>query len=95
MGGKDFIVVAYDIRDDTVRTRICNSLKNYGNHVQLSVFECVLDGKAYERLKRELREMIDEKEDLVRLYKLCTKCVARSELLGEGSFSSDTDLFMV
>lgn len=95
MSEKDFIVVAYDISDDSTRTKVCNALKNYGNHVQLSVFECVLKEREYERMKKEVKELIDEKVDLVRFYRICKSCVARSELLGEGSFTQDCDIYMI
>jgi CRISPR-associated protein Cas2 len=39
---KMFVVVAYDISDDPRRTKLHNTLKNFGTPVQYSVFECIL-----------------------------------------------------
>ena len=38
-----FILVTYDIKDDKKRNKVCNILKDYGNRVQYSVFECYLE----------------------------------------------------
>ncbi len=91
---KHFVVVVYDIPNDRVRTRVCNELKNYGDHVQLSVFECVLSEDKYLEMKEALRDIIADHEALVRFYKLCQACVERSELLGEGSFARDVDIYV-
>lgn len=92
---KNFIVVVYDIKDDNTRNRVCNTLKNYGTHVQLSVFECVLDASQYQRMKRSIERLIDVDEDLVRFYKLCESCRKKCELLGEGEFTEDSDIYIV
>lgn len=36
---KQFIVVSYDVVDDRRRTKVMKTLKNFGAHVQYSVFE--------------------------------------------------------
>lgn len=94
MEEKTFVVVVYDIRDGRARTRVCNTLKNYGSRIQLSVFECNLSSKQYEKMKEEIKRLLDIKEDLIRFYRLCKDCVCRSELLGEGEFTEDVDMFL-
>lgn len=37
-------VIAYDIPDDSRRDKVATLLVSYGERVQLSVFECWLDG---------------------------------------------------
>jgi CRISPR-associated protein Cas2 len=37
------IVVSYDILNDSRRTRLAHALKDFGERVQYSVFECRLD----------------------------------------------------
>lgn len=91
---KHFVVVVYDIPNNRVRTRVCKELKNYGDHVQLSVFECVLSEEKYREMKGELEEIISDAEALVRLYKICQTCVERSEIIGEGVFAHDVDLYL-
>lgn len=95
MEAKTFVVVVYDIRDDRTRTRVCNALKNYGSRIQLSVFECNLSHKQYEKMKEEVKRLLDIEEDLVRFYRLCKECVSRCELLGEGKFTEEVDIFLV
>lgn len=75
-----FIVVSYDIPDDKGRTRLYKLLLNYGGRVQYSVFECLLDGKHFNELKKRVRKVIDVKEDSVRYYLLCHECKARIEV---------------
>ncbi|MBC7230891.1 MAG: CRISPR-associated endonuclease Cas2 [Actinobacteria bacterium] len=91
---RHFVVVVYDIPNDRVRTKVCNELKNYGDHVQLSVFECVLSEGKYHEMKEALEEIISDNEALVRFYKICQSCVERSEIMGEGVFSHDVDIYV-
>ncbi len=91
---KHFVVVVYDIPSDRVRTRVCNELKNYGDHVQLSVFECVLSEEKYREMKEALLEIIEDQQALVRFYKICQACVERSEIIGDGSFAHDVDIYV-
>ncbi len=94
MAAAQFVVVVYDIPCDRVRTRVCNELKNYGDHVQLSVFECVLSEEKYLQMKEALEEIIEGAEASVRFYRICRSCVERSELIGKGSFASDVDIYI-
>jgi len=82
---KTFVVVSYDIPDDKRRTRVCKLLKNYGAHVQYSVFECELKHKDYREMRRRLEKLLKLRQDNVRLYFLCQDDVARIEGLGVGS----------
>jgi CRISPR-associated protein Cas2 len=91
---KHFVVVVYDIPSDRVRTRVCNELKSYGSHVQLSVFECVLSEGKYLEMKESLEEIIEGEAALVRFYKMCSACVERSELIGDGEFAHDVDIYV-
>lgn len=76
-----FIVVAYDISDDRRRTRLHKKLKSFGTPVQYSVFECALDARGLERMRRAIRRLIDEGQDLVRYYFLCEACLRRIEVI--------------
>ncbi|NCU18463.1 CRISPR-associated endonuclease Cas2 [Pallidibacillus pasinlerensis] len=48
-------------------SKIC---QNYGQRVQNSVFECIVDSTQLTQLKYELAEAIDETKDSLRIYKL-------------------------
>ena len=43
-----YVIVSYDISDDTLRKNIANLLEDNGKRVQYSVFECHLDAKRLE-----------------------------------------------
>ncbi len=92
---KTFVVVVYDIKDDRTRTRVCNTLKNYGSRIQLSVFECNLSSKQYERMKVEVERLLNIEEDRIRFYRLCKDCVSRCELIGEGEFTEDAEIYLI
>jgi CRISPR-associated protein Cas2 len=79
-----FIVVSYDIPNDRRRTKVMKTLKNYGNHVQESVFECELQPEVYTRMRKQLDKLIAPKEDSVRLYFMDEDAVKRIASLGLG-----------
>ncbi|NHZ45785.1 CRISPR-associated endonuclease Cas2 [Nitratidesulfovibrio liaohensis] len=47
-------IIAYDITDDRERLRVSRVLDGYGQRVQASVYQCVLDAGLKARLRREL-----------------------------------------
>lgn len=60
------ILVTYDVETVTPKGRhrlqmVAKACKNYGQRVQNSVFECVVDYTQYTQLKIELRSLIDTK----------------------------------
>lgn len=78
-----YIVISYDMEDDKRRTLLHRALKNYGQWVQYSVFECDLTRAQYVRLRSRLDELIREKEgDSIRLYLLCDDCQRKVERVG-------------
>ncbi|MBW2146267.1 MAG: CRISPR-associated endonuclease Cas2 [Deltaproteobacteria bacterium] len=79
-----YVMVSYDIVDNRVRNRVLRFLKNYGERVQLSVFECDLDDKMYQKMKKGLEKLIDRREDRVRYYRLCRSCLDRVVISGWG-----------
>jgi CRISPR-associated protein Cas2 len=97
-GGKEcplFWAISYDISDDRRRLKVANILKDFGERVQLSVFEANIEQDQVERLKKRVNEALDHKEDTVRLYPLCTACVGKVEILGQGVLSQDPDFVIV
>lgn len=77
-------LVTYDIENDRVRGRVAAILEGFGWRVQKSVFECVADGDALDRLTRGLtRELERGPGGNVRVYRLCVSCLEASFGLGE------------
>ena len=61
-------VVIYDISDDKRRRRVFNLLEGYGQRVQFSAFECVLNDRKFEELRARLTKVVKMDEDSVRFY---------------------------
>ena len=90
-----FYAVSYDISDDRRRLRIAKVLKDYGERVQLSVFELRLTNDQLERLKKRVTEVLDIEEDGFRIYPMCASCAERVEILGQGNVSQDPDIIVI
>lgn len=58
-------LVCYDISDDRRLRRAFRICKNYGTHLQYSVFECDLSPAERVGIERELREVILFNEDQI------------------------------
>ena len=90
-----FIVVVYDISNDRRRTRLHNVLKNFGTPVQYSVFECIVDGKQLEKMKKAIRRVIKPRRDRVRFYYLCQTCLTKTEVTSGPEVLHETDVILV
>jgi CRISPR-associated protein Cas2 len=77
-----FVVVSYDISSDKRRLKVMKLLKNYGNHVQESVFECEMRNKPYETMRTQLAKLIAPREDNIRFYFLDEDTVKKIEFIG-------------
>ena len=80
-----FVVVSYDIPEDKRRTKVMKLLRNYGAHVQYSVFECELKQTAYDQMRERLKDLVSPKVDSVRFYFLDEDQVKRIEVIGQRS----------
>jgi CRISPR-associated protein Cas2 len=89
------IVVSYDVPNDRRRTRLAHTLEDFGQRVQYSVFECLLEMEDLDRLRRRIGKLIDPSEDSLRIYRLCRDCEERLETLGIGKILKDPDLFVL
>lgn len=89
------IVVSYDVSNDRRRTRLAHNLKDFGQRVQYSVFECRLDLEALDRLRQRIEKLIDPLEDSVRIYRLCLECDKQVEIQGMGKVTEDPDVYVL
>jgi len=69
------VLVAYDVATESPEGRrrlrkVAQACQNFGQRVQKSVFECSVNEMQFEELVRRLVEIIDEKKDSLRLYRL-------------------------
>lgn len=63
-------LVCYDIANDKRLRRVFKTCKNYGNHLQFSIFECDLSDVEKARFEAELKEIIVHTEDQVMFVRL-------------------------
>lgn len=90
---KKYIVVAYDITDDKRRNKICDILLSYGNRVNYSVFECFLEDKEIQKLKKKIEKYLKKDEDIVLYYYLCKDCLEKVERIG--NFSKERNIVKI
>src|SRR6266511_2286811 len=78
-----YLVVSYDIHDDKRRNRVHKLLKNFGERIQFSVFECDLTKEELLRMQHALNRIIkEEDQDSVRFYHLCDSCQRKIDRIG-------------
>ena len=58
-------LVCYDIANDKRLRQVFKICKNFGNHLQFSIFECDLTPAERLRLERELNEVVKKDADQV------------------------------
>ncbi|MBA3707734.1 MAG: CRISPR-associated endonuclease Cas2 [Planctomycetes bacterium] len=63
-------LVTYDIADDKRRTVTFNTLKDFGEHLQYSVFLCDLNDRERIRLRGLLGEAVNHREDQILIVDL-------------------------
>ena len=81
------VLVSYDVATTTAggakRLRhVAKACVDYGQRVQYSVFECVLEPAAWVRLKTRLEGIIDKEHDSLRFYNLGAHYKRRIEHTG-------------
>ncbi len=81
------VLITYDVctQDAAGKTRLRKVAKecvNYGQRVQNSVFECILDASQLLLLKDRLISLIDENQDSLRFYYLGNNYKTKVEHFG-------------
>lgn len=67
---KVYVLIIYDIVNNSKRVKLSKKLEGYGFRVQKSAFEALINEKLYEKLLREIPRFVDSSEDSVRIYKI-------------------------
>lgn len=88
-------LVAYDIPDTPRRTRVAKILDDFGDRVQYSVFECIMDKELLERMETRLRAVIVEDKDHIRIYSLCAACEKVMSIIGSGKVVKDEEYYIL
>lgn len=82
-----FVIVSYDVATDEGKgqrrlRRVAKACKDYGQRVQYSVFECIVDPAQWTVLKERLISEIDPEKDSLRFYYLGSNWHHRVEHIG-------------
>lgn len=81
------VLITYDVNTISVGGRkrlykVAKQCQNYGQRVQNSVFECILDPAQWVQLKVKLEKIIDIEKDSLRYYYLGDEWRTRVEHVG-------------
>lgn len=81
------VLVSYDVQTSDEGgqgrlRRVAKICKDYGQRVQFSVFECIVDPAQWTVLKNKLVEVIKEEKDSLRFYFLGSNWRRRVEHVG-------------
>ena len=80
------VVVSYDVaKDDNGARRlrrVAKACENFGQRVQYSVFECLVEPEQFTALRYRLKALINEKYDSLRFYFLGANWKKRIEHIG-------------
>lgn len=81
------VLITYDVNTEDAQGRkrlrqIAKQCVNYGQRVQNSVFECVLDAAQCKVLQNKLLKIMDEEKDSLRFYYLGNHYQAKIEHFG-------------
>ena len=71
-------LVSYDIADPKRLRKVFKTMRGFGDHLQFSVFLCVLSPLQRERMERRLEDLIHHGEDQVLIVPLGAASADRS-----------------
>lgn len=81
------VLITYDVStlDSAGQRRlrqVAKTCQSYGQRVQNSVFECIVDGAQFAKLKLKLIDIMDEEVDSLRFYQLGNNYKNKVEHIG-------------
>ena len=77
-------LITYDITEPKRLNNLRRFLKEFGLRTQKSVFECDIDEEAIRRIRSYCRENLDLACDSVRIYRICSRCINKVIISGQG-----------
>lgn len=94
------VLVTYDVNTETLegKTRlrkVAKKCEDYGQRVQNSVFECLVDPVQFESLRKKLESIIDLEKDSLRYYFLGSNWKKRVEHVGAKATYDPEGVLMV
>ncbi|MCB0198015.1 MAG: CRISPR-associated endonuclease Cas2 [Anaerolineae bacterium] len=81
------VLICYDVDTTTAGgqkrlRKVAKVCESYGQRVQYSVFECLVDAALFTKLKHRLTELINTDKDSLRFYQLGDNWKPRVEHIG-------------
>lgn len=81
------VVISYDVNTEDAAgkkrlRKVAKECQNYGQRVQNSVFECLLNAAQYKSLEAILVHIIDKEKDSLRFYNLGNNYKTRVNHIG-------------
>jgi CRISPR-associated protein Cas2 len=94
------VLITYDVETVTPSgkkrlRKIAKQCVNFGQRVQNSVFECLLDPAQFTNLKHNLEEIIDIEKDSLRYYHLGSNWHHKVEHVGNKSGYDPEDAMII
>ncbi len=94
------VLITYDVNtedpDGRKRLRqIAKQCVNYGQRVQNSVFECLIDAAQFRIVKSKLLKIIDQDKDSIRFYNLGNNYQNKTEHFGAKPTYEAEDVLML
>lgn len=94
------VLITYDVNTETSAGRnrlrkIAKQCQNYGQRVQNSVFECLLDASQCKLLQHSLLELMNEETDSLRFYYLGDQYKTKIEHFGAKTTYDPTGVLMI
>lgn len=94
------VLVTYDVNTENADGRkrlrkVAKACVNYGQRVQNSVFECMLDAAQYVQFKSEISKLIDKDLDSLRFYQLGNNYKTKVEHIGKTPQYMQDDILLI
>ncbi len=83
-----YVIIAYDVNVERVN-KVKKFLRKHLNWIQNSLFEGELTQADLEEVKMGLREIINEEEDMIVIYRLRSADAMKREVIGVEKSSMD------
>ncbi len=95
------VLITYDVETTSSQGRkrlrkVAKICTNYGQRVQNSVFECVVDPAQLQTIKYRIEEVIDKEKDSIRYYYLGNNWSGKVEHIGaKPTFNPEEDCLIL
>ncbi len=94
------VLITYDVNTETPEgkkrlRKVAKQCVNYGQRVQNSVFECILDAALCKQVQHKLELLIDKDKDSLRFYYLGNQYKNKVEHIGAKASFDVTDPLII